>query len=77
MRVQQSGSTAIDMALCGGFISLSDSGWRSSGTCERCRAGSGRYRKSVASANAKNPVDPFIDPEGYRAYLDAAETELR
>ena len=37
----------------------------------------GRYRKFVASAAAKNPVDPFIDPEGYRAFLDAAEAELR
>jgi metallo-beta-lactamase class B len=37
----------------------------------------GRYRKFAARATAKNPVDPFIDPEGYRAYLDAAEAELR
>jgi len=37
----------------------------------------GRYRKFVARAKAKNPVDPFIDPEGYRAYLDAAEAEFR
>ena len=37
----------------------------------------GRYRKFVASATAKNPADPFIDPEGYRAYLDKAERELR
>ncbi|HEV8385085.1 MAG TPA: subclass B3 metallo-beta-lactamase [Candidatus Acidoferrales bacterium] len=37
----------------------------------------GRYRKFVASQTAKNPVDPFIDPEGYRAYIDAAEKELR
>jgi metallo-beta-lactamase class B len=37
----------------------------------------GRYRKFVASATAENPVDPFIDPEGYRAFLDAAEAELR
>ena len=37
----------------------------------------GRYRKFVARNTAKNPVDPFIDPEGYRAYIDAAETELR
>jgi hypothetical protein len=22
-------------------------------------------------------VEPFIDPEGYRAYIDAAEAELR
>ncbi len=37
----------------------------------------GRYRKFVASQTSKNPVDPFIDPDGYRAYLDAAEQELR
>jgi metallo-beta-lactamase class B len=37
----------------------------------------GRYRKFVASATAKNPADPFIDPEGYRAYIDRAESELR
>ena len=37
----------------------------------------GRYRKYVASTTAKNPVDAFIDPEGYRAYLDAAEADLR
>lgn len=37
----------------------------------------GRYRKFAASATAPNPVDPFIDPQGYRAYLDAAERELR
>jgi metallo-beta-lactamase class B len=36
----------------------------------------GRYRKFVASAAAKNPVDAFIDPEGYRAFIDAAEAEL-
>jgi metallo-beta-lactamase class B len=37
----------------------------------------GRYRKFVASATTKDPVDPFIDPEGYRAYIDAAEAEFR
>jgi metallo-beta-lactamase class B len=37
----------------------------------------GRYRKFVASTSAKDPIDPFIDPEGYRAFLDAAEAELR
>jgi metallo-beta-lactamase class B len=37
----------------------------------------GRYRKFVASATAKNPVDAFIDPEGYRAFIDAAEADLR
>ena len=37
----------------------------------------GRYRKFVASATAKNPADPFIDPEGYRAYIDTAEAEFR
>jgi metallo-beta-lactamase class B len=37
----------------------------------------GRYRKFVASATASNPVDPFIDPEGYRAYIDTAEAQFR
>jgi len=37
----------------------------------------GRYRKFVASRTANNPTDPFIDPDGYRAYIDAAEQELR
>ena len=36
-----------------------------------------RYRKFVASKTAKNPVDAFIDPEGYRAYIDTAEAEFR
>jgi metallo-beta-lactamase class B len=37
----------------------------------------GRYRKFVASSTSQNPVDPFIDSDGYRAFLDAAEAELR
>lgn len=37
----------------------------------------GRYRKFVQRGTARNPVDPFIDPDGYRAYIDAAEAELR
>jgi metallo-beta-lactamase class B len=37
----------------------------------------GRYRKFVASQSAKDPVDAFIDPDGYRAFLDAAEAEFR
>jgi metallo-beta-lactamase class B len=37
----------------------------------------GRYRKFVARDTAKNPVDPFIDPDGYRAYVDTAEKEFR
>jgi metallo-beta-lactamase class B len=37
----------------------------------------GRYRKFVASRTSTNPVDPFVDPEGYRAFIDAAEAELR
>ncbi len=37
----------------------------------------GRYRKFVASKTAKNPVDAFIDPEDYRAFIDVAEAELR
>ncbi len=38
---------------------------------------SGAVPQFVASAAAKNPVDPFIDGEGYRAYIDAAEAEFR
>jgi len=37
----------------------------------------GRYRKFVASTTAKSPVDAFIDPEGYRAFIDQAEAEFR
>jgi hypothetical protein len=37
----------------------------------------GRYRKFVASGTAKNPVDAFIDPDGYRAFIDRADAELR
>jgi metallo-beta-lactamase class B len=37
----------------------------------------GRYRKFVASTTAKNPVDPFVDPEGYRAYIDGEEAAYR
>jgi metallo-beta-lactamase class B len=37
----------------------------------------GRYRKFVARATAKNPADPFIDPGGYRAYIDTAEARFR
>jgi metallo-beta-lactamase class B len=36
----------------------------------------GRYRKFVASRNAKDPVQPFIDTAGYRAYLDSAEARF-
>ena len=37
----------------------------------------GRYRKFVASTTATNPTDPFVDRDGFRAYLDAAEADLR
>jgi metallo-beta-lactamase class B len=37
----------------------------------------GRYRKFVARDTAKNPVDPFIDREGYRAYIDSGEARFR
>jgi metallo-beta-lactamase class B len=37
----------------------------------------GRYRKFVARDTAKNPVEPFIDPEGYRAYVDSGEARFR
>jgi metallo-beta-lactamase class B len=37
----------------------------------------GRYRKYAASRTAANPVDPFIDRGGYRAYIDNAEADYR
>ena len=37
----------------------------------------GRYRKFVASRAATDPVQPFIDPAGYRAFLDSAEARFR
>jgi metallo-beta-lactamase class B len=37
----------------------------------------GRYRKFAARDTARNPVDPFIDPAGYRAYVDTAEARFR
>lgn len=37
----------------------------------------GRYRKFAARDTAGSAVAPFIDPGGYRAYLDAGEAELR
>lgn len=37
----------------------------------------GRYRKFAARDTAKNPVEPFIDREGYRAYIDTGEARFR
>ena len=37
----------------------------------------GRYRKFVASQTAANPADSFVDPQGYRAYIDTAEADFR
>jgi metallo-beta-lactamase class B len=37
----------------------------------------GRYRKFAARKTAKNPVDPFIDPQGYRAYVDSGQVWFR
>jgi metallo-beta-lactamase class B len=37
----------------------------------------GRYRKYAARDTAANPVDPFIDPEGYRAFIDTGEARFR
>lgn len=34
----------------------------------------GRYAKFVARDTAKDSVAPFIDPAGYRAYVDSGET---
>ena len=37
----------------------------------------GQVPQVAARATAKNPADTFIDPEGYRAYIDTAEAEIR
>lgn len=37
----------------------------------------GRYRKFAARGTAKNPAGPFIDPGGYRAYIDSGEARFR
>lgn len=37
----------------------------------------GRYRKIAARDTAQTAVAPFIDPAGYRAYLDTAEARFR
>jgi metallo-beta-lactamase class B len=37
----------------------------------------GRYRKFVARDTARDPAAPFIDPEGYRAYIDSGEARFR
>lgn len=37
----------------------------------------GRYRKFMARDTAATPVEPFIDPEGYRAYIDSGEARFR
>jgi metallo-beta-lactamase class B len=37
----------------------------------------GRYRKFVARTKAASPANPFIDPEGYRAYVDSGEARFR
>lgn len=37
----------------------------------------GRYRKFAARDTAESPAAPFIDPDGYRAYLDSAEARFR
>ena len=37
----------------------------------------GRYRKFLQSKTASNPVDVFVDPEGYRTFIETAELEFR
>lgn len=37
----------------------------------------GRYRKFAARDTARSPADPFIDPQGYRAYIDEGEARYR
>jgi metallo-beta-lactamase class B len=37
----------------------------------------GRYRKFSESRKAKDPVQPFLDREGYLAYIDKGEARVR
>lgn len=37
----------------------------------------GRYAKFSARDSVADPVEPFIDPEGYRAYIDSSEARFR
>ena len=37
----------------------------------------GRYRKFVQRDSVVDPVAPFIDPDGYRAYVDSGEARFR
>lgn len=37
----------------------------------------GRYRKFLERDTAKDPVDPFIDRDGYLRYIDTAEATFR
>lgn len=37
----------------------------------------GRYRKYLESRSSADPVQPFIDPAGYRAYIDSGEARYR
>lgn len=37
----------------------------------------GRYAKFTARATAADPANPFIDPAGYRAYIDHGEAQFR
>lgn len=37
----------------------------------------GRYRKFQARDSTKSPVDPFIDRQGYRDYIDQGEADFR
>jgi metallo-beta-lactamase class B len=37
----------------------------------------GRYRKFLEQAKANNPVDPFLDHQGYLRYIDDGEARFR
>lgn len=37
----------------------------------------GRYRKFLERAEARDPADPYIDPEGYLQSIDSAEEQFR
>jgi hypothetical protein len=41
------------------------------------RYAGGQGSSATRRRAAKNPVNAFINPEGYRLYIDTAETDLR
>ena len=69
--------TLLAVVLIGRWLNATKRGGQ--GPAEPFRIAGNLYYvgATVASTAAKDPVEPFIDPAGYHAYIDAAEAELR